>query len=188
MVLFGRTAQYVQFTLVKRGFIGSGKRVPPVRCQAITWINDELLFIGPLVTNIGETSITIPRKLFQDIFERMHLKISFSPLFVNEFNSLRWRHNERDGVSNRQAFDCLLNRLLRRRSKKTSTFLVTGICEGNPTVTGGFQKRGKCFHLMTSSCEYAVSSLTFGLGEYIHCCNSLVANIVCTSSTNLVSS
>ena len=30
-------------------------------------------------------------------------------------------HNERDGVSNNQPRDCLLNRLFRRRSKKTST-------------------------------------------------------------------
>ena len=31
--------------------------------------------------------------------------------------SLRWRHNERDSVSNHQPRDCLLNRLFRRRSK-----------------------------------------------------------------------
>ena len=32
--------------------------------------------------------------------------------------TLRWRHNERDGVSNHQPPDCLLSRLFRRRSKK----------------------------------------------------------------------
>ena len=32
--------------------------------------------------------------------------------------SLWWRHNERDGVSNHQPHDCLLNRLFRCRSKK----------------------------------------------------------------------
>ena len=31
---------------------------------------------------------------------------------------LQWRHNERDGVSNHQPHDYLLNRLFRRRSKK----------------------------------------------------------------------
>ena len=31
-----------------------------------------------------------------------------------------WRDNERDGISNNQPHDCLLNRLIRRRSKKTS--------------------------------------------------------------------
>ena len=33
------------------------------------------------------------------------------------FLSLQWRHNERDGVSNHQRLDCLLNKLFRRRSK-----------------------------------------------------------------------
>ena len=44
---------------------------------------------------------------------------------------LTWRHNERDGVSNRQPHHCLLNRLFRRRSKKTSKLRVTGLCVGN---------------------------------------------------------
>ena len=34
--------------------------------------------------------------------------------------SLRWRHNGCDSVSNHQPHDCLLNRLFRRRSEKTS--------------------------------------------------------------------
>ena len=44
--------------------------------------------------------------------------------------SLRWRHNERDGVSNHQPHDCLLNRLSRRRSKETSKLCVTGLLRG----------------------------------------------------------
>ena len=36
-----------------------------------------------------------------------------------ELCSLRWRQNERDDVSNHQPHDCLFDRLLRRRSKKT---------------------------------------------------------------------
>ena len=52
--------------------------------------------------------------------------------------SLQGRHNERDCVSNNQPHDCLLNRLFRRRSKKTSKFRVTGFCEGNSPVTGEF--------------------------------------------------
>ena len=42
---------------------------------------------------------------------------------------LQWRHNERDGVSNRRRLHCSLNRLLGRRSKKTSKLHVTGPCE-----------------------------------------------------------
>ena len=51
---------------------------------------------------------------------------------------LQWRHHERDGVSNHQPHDCLLNRLFRRRSTKTSKLRVTGLCEGNSPVTGEF--------------------------------------------------
>ena len=46
-------------------------------------------------------------------------------------SSLRWLHNRRDSVSNYQRYDCLLNRLFRRRSKKTSKLSVTGLCAGN---------------------------------------------------------
>ena len=43
------------------------------------------------------------------------------PLQITQvFSSLRWRHNDHDGVSNHQPHGCLLNRLFRRRSKKTS--------------------------------------------------------------------
>ena len=45
--------------------------------------------------------------------------------------TLLWRHNERDDVSNHQHHECLLKRLFMRRSKKTSKFRVTGLCEGN---------------------------------------------------------
>ena len=52
--------------------------------------------------------------------------------------TLQWRHNEHDGVSNHQPHDCWLNRLVRRRSKKTSKLRVTGLCEGNSPVTREF--------------------------------------------------
>ena len=52
--------------------------------------------------------------------------------------TLRWRHNERDSVSNHQPRDCLLNRLFRRRSKKTSKLRVTVLCVGNSPGTGEF--------------------------------------------------
>ena len=43
----------------------------------------------------------------------------------------RWHHNGLDGVLNHQPHDCLLNRLFRRRSKRTSKLHVTGLCAGN---------------------------------------------------------
>ena len=51
---------------------------------------------------------------------------------------LHWRHNGRDGVSNHQPHHCLLNRLFRPRSRKTSKLHVTGLCAGNSPVTGEF--------------------------------------------------
>ena len=49
--------------------------------------------------------------------------------------SLQWRHNGYDSVSNHQPHDCLLNRLFRRRSKKTPKLRVTGLCAGNSPGT-----------------------------------------------------
>ena len=46
-------------------------------------------------------------------------------------SALEWRHNGRDDVSNHQPHHCLLNRLFRCRSKKTSKLRVTGLCAGN---------------------------------------------------------
>ena len=64
--------------------------------------------------------------------------------------TLQWRHNERDGISNHQPRDCLLNHLFRCRSKKTwklhdlktSKLPVTGLCEGNSPVTVEFPNKG----------------------------------------------
>ena len=41
---------------------------------------------------------------------------------------LQWRHNGRNSVSNHQPYDCLFNRLFKRRSKKSSKLRVTGLC------------------------------------------------------------
>ena len=49
-----------------------------------------------------------------------------------------WCHNGRDGVSDHQPRHCLLNRLFRRRSQKTSKPRVTGLCVGNSPVTCEF--------------------------------------------------
>ena len=69
-----------------------------------------------------------------NLYKQEESKLNFNKM-------LQWRHNERDGVSNRRRLHCLLNRLLRRRSKKTSKLRVTGPCEGNPPVTGRLPPR-----------------------------------------------
>ena len=52
--------------------------------------------------------------------------------------SLEWRHNGLDSVSNYQPRDCLLNRLFRRRSMKTTKPRFSGMCAGNSPGTGEF--------------------------------------------------
>ena len=59
-------------------------------------------------------------------------------LWYVPFLSLQWRHNGCDGVLNHQPHHCLLSRLFRRRSMKTSKLRVTGLCAGNSPVTGEF--------------------------------------------------
>ena len=49
-----------------------------------------------------------------------------------------WRHNERDDFSNHQPHHCLLNRLFRRWSKKTSKLRVTALFAGKSPGTGEF--------------------------------------------------
>ena len=96
---------------------------------------------------------------------------------LDECTALQSRHNGCHSVSNHQPHDCLLNRLFRRRSNKTSKPRFTGLCAWNSPGTGEFPaqmascKRGKCFHLMTPSCKKAGQSsrehITTGLSMEI---------------------
>ena len=74
--------------------------------------------------------VQIPRDICFERFDRREVR----------FTPLQWRHNERDGVSNHQPHDCLLNHSFRCRSNKTSEskLRVTGFWEGNSPVTGEF--------------------------------------------------
>ena len=75
-----------------------------------------------------------------NLFKWYHIVIwRFCCFLINVFVlPLQWCHNGCDGVSNHQPHDCLLNRLFKRRSKKTPKLHVTGLCEGNSLVTGEF--------------------------------------------------
>ena len=68
------------------------------------------------------------------------MKNSFYPAesdgYISSYIGHSWLEVGRDGVSNHQRLDCLFNCLFRRRSKKTSKFRVTGLCEGNSPMTG----------------------------------------------------
>ena len=68
------------------------------------------------------------------LYEMFSNKLSIKPPYF--CCPLQWR----DGVSNYQPHDCLLDRLFRRRSKKTSKLRVTGLCAGNSPVIGEFPR------------------------------------------------
>ena len=61
---------------------------------------------------------------------------------ANTHFTLHWRHNDHDGVSNHQHHGCLINRLFRRRSKKTSKRRVAGLCVGNSPRPVNFPHKG----------------------------------------------
>ena len=60
------------------------------------------------------------------------------PKYMHMIISVQWRHNERDCLTDHGPHDCLLNRLLRHRSRETSKLRVTGLSEGNSPMTGEF--------------------------------------------------
>ena len=108
-----------------------------LRKKPATRISSE---IYPIIWNdhdycIGSTILddTQQNGSVSDVYKMSGLHQKMSALLI-----LRWRHNGRDGVSNHQPHDCLLNRLFRRRSKKTSKLRVTGLCAGNSPGTGEF--------------------------------------------------
>ena len=75
--------------------------------------------------------------LYENIMVLAYYNAVYSSMMAYHDKFL-WRHNGRDGVSNHQPHGCLLNRLFRRRSKKTSKLRVTGLCEGNSPLIGEF--------------------------------------------------
>ena len=100
-----------------------------------TWF----FFNTNLPVSLGEHDLcgpaSLPINMIEQYISRINQMIRVSD---NLILSLQWRHNGRDGVSNHQSHHCLLNRLFRRRSKKTSKLRVTGLCAKNSPVTGEF--------------------------------------------------
>ena len=62
--------------------------------------------------------------------------------------ALRWRHNDHPAVSSHQPHGCLLNRLFRRRWKKTSKLRVTVLCAGNSPGPGNSPHKGPVMRKM----------------------------------------
>ena len=77
----------------------------------------------------------ITARYFNEIGLRSEIRHSDN---LSIMSSVRWSHNGRNSVSNHQSHHCLLNRLFRRRSKKTSKLRVTGLCVWNSPGTSEF--------------------------------------------------
>ena len=113
--------------------------------QTITWTNANLLSIGPLGTNFRwhlnqNTIISINKCIWIYCLQNggdFMMALSNKSFFrvTGPLRGHRWIPLSR--ASNAD-FDCLLDRLFRLRSKKTSGLRVTAFCKGNPSVTAGF--------------------------------------------------
>ena len=62
------------------------------------------------------------------------LKFIVTNIYMQLIAALQWRHNEHGGISNHQPYECLLNRLFKRRSNEIPKLRVTGLCAGNSPV------------------------------------------------------
>ena len=102
------------------------------------------------INTFADGLVKLPNKLHP----QKCIAYCYLSMFLRE--SLWWRHNDHDSASNHQPHECLFNRLFRRRSKKTSNSaslaFVWGIHRDRWIPRTNGQLRGKCFHLMTSSC------------------------------------
>ena len=75
--------------------------------------------------------------------------------------TLHWRHIDHDGVSNHQPHGCLLNRLFRRRSTKTSKLRVTGLCVGKSPGPVNSPHKGPVTRKM-----FPFDDIIMNVGEY----------------------
>ena len=111
--------------------------------------------------------------------ENYEIKWQRGPVSVYEFSNalytqgimrtLHWRHIGCDCVSNHQPYDCLLNRLFRRRSKKTSKLRVNGLCEGPVNSPHKWPVTRKMFPFDEVIMSFEIS---------MSCCGSALANLI----------
>ena len=100
----------------------------------MAWCRHQMETFSSLLTQCeGNPHITGGKQVKNKITRHMHR---------TSFWALHWRHNDHDGVPNHQTHGCLLNRLFRRRSNKTSKLRVTGLCVGNSPVPVNSPQKG----------------------------------------------
>ena len=102
-----------------------------IQCSIVRWKNNHIQWQGLLESRSYMSLLG----LF--LITKSNCNILWMP-FIFVSSPLQWRQNGHDSVLNHQPRDCLLNRLFRRRSKKTSKLRVTGLCAGYSPVPGEF--------------------------------------------------
>ena len=108
---------------------------PAKCCVRVVPIHSTIFVIEKPLCQMLHISVYLPvRRRYNAVSYNTILNITM--LWPSWNIALQWRHNGRDGVSNHQSHDCLLNRLFRRRSKKTFKLRVAGLCKGNSPVAG----------------------------------------------------
>ena len=112
-----------------------------------------------LVLSLSVWCISLP---FQSSFLQNVLISAYS---LNNFTQ-QWCHNTHDSVSNHQPYDCLHNRLFRRRSKKASKLRVTGLCEENSPGTGQMASNAENVSIWWRHHDYELTSQKY-TSEYI---------------------
>ena len=105
---FGSNQQYTSIQIQKMAWRRPGYK--PSSEPMMVSLSTHICVTRPQWANMGNLIIAIPMGIH---------------------NTLHWRHNDHEGVLNHQPHGCLLNRLFRRKSKKTSKLRVTGLCVGN---------------------------------------------------------
>ena len=88
-----------------------------------------------ILTNYDGLTLFVPGALVAHFLSKCY---SCLRRFSLTIYTLQLRHNGPDSVSHHQPNDCLLNRLFKRRSKKSSKLRATGVCAGNSPLTGEF--------------------------------------------------
>ena len=104
--------------------------------------------------------------------------------------SLQWCHNECNGTLNNWHLKCLLNRLFRHRSKKTSKLHVTGLCEGNPPVTVDSPHKGPVIRNINPFDDVIMTSVRINIvvkGKKILSCMGISITKITWSWDSLIS-
>ena len=111
-----------------------------VPSRYFTWWdeNKRIHYTAKHIFGIACTLILFQFPLSAHVITFIFILIYVLTCAAGTLTALVWRHKEHDGGSHHQPHDCLLNRLFRRRSKKTWKLRVTGLCAGNSPVTEEF--------------------------------------------------